>query len=402
MNLIMQRKYERGPSVSPLIRGFSLLEVLMVTVMMAIIIFGLYAMFNQTQKSFRSNNAQVAIMSTARATLDMVTRDLQLLSASGIENGANFLTYLSYPNDYAMNSRYGLQNPILQAMVPGDTNGPYRTNFMQNLFFLQKQSNYWLPCGYFLGAAKSVTNGGATNAVLTVGSNGVASLYRVGFTLLNEFGKEAPSVQYDTNMAYIWMDQFWGNNAGGNLGYYQTNVNLLAEGVIHFAIRCYDNQGQLIEYDNYFRPDDEDWDRVYQYSAGIWRTNLAPQEDFNIYAPDAGYTTMEDMIDTYLRRDGLWQVNSQLLFPTNGVDLSTNLVILGTLIGSGKKMAVTDNLFLESALPSYVEVELGLLEPQAMEVLNAIPNPDAQRLYLLRNSGRVHLFRKRIPIQMAL
>ena len=231
---------------------------------------------------------------------------------------------------------------------------------------------------------------------------GVASLYRVGFTLLNEFGKEAPSVQYDTNMAYIWMDQFWGNNAGGNLGYYQTNVNLLAEGVIHFAIRCYDNQGQLIEYDNYFRPDDEDWDRVYQDSAGIWRTNLAPQEDFNIYAPDAGYTTMEDMIDTYLRRDGLWQVNSQLLFPTNGVDLSTNLVILGTLIGSGKKMAVTDNLFLESALPSYVEVELGLLEPQAMEVLNAIPNPDAQRLYLLRNSGRVHLFRKRIPIQMAL
>ena len=84
------------------------------------------------------------------------------------------------------------------------------------------------------------------------------------------------------------------------------------------------------------------------------------------------------------------------------MDLSTNLVILGTLIGSGKKMAVTDNLFLESALPSYVEVELGLLEPQAMEVLNAIPNPDAQRLYLLRNSGRVHLFRKRIPIQMAL
>lgn len=402
MNLIMQRKYERGPSVSPLIRGFSLLEVLMVTVMMAIIIFGLYAMFNQTQKSFRSNNAQVAIMSTARATLDMVTRDLQLLSASGIENGANFLTYLSYPNDYAMNSRYGLQNPILQAMVPGDTNGPYRTNFMQNLFFLQKQSNYWLPCGYFLGAAKSVTNGGATNAVFTVGSNGVASLYRVGFTLLNEFGKEAPSVQYDTNMAYIWMDQFRGNSAGGNLGYYQTNVNLLAEGVIHFAIRCYDKKGQLIEHTNYFRPNDPDWDRVYQDSAGVWRTNLAPQEGFNIYAPNPNVTTMEDMVDTYLRRDGLWQVNSQLLFPTNGVDLSTNLVILGTLIGSGKKMAVTDNLFLESALPSYVEVELGLLEPQAMEVLNAIPNPDAQRLYLLRNSGRVHLFRKRIPIQMAL
>lgn len=370
--------------------------------MMAIIIFGLYAMFNQTQKSFRSNNAQVAIMSTARATLDMVTRDLQLLSASGIENGANFLTYLSYPNDYAMNSRYGLQNPILQAMVPGDTNGPYRTNFMQNLFFLQKQSNYWQPCGYFLGAAKSVTNGGATNAVFTVGSNGVASLYRVGFTLLNEFGKEAPSVQYDTNMAYIWMDQFRGNSAGGNLGYYQTNVNLLAEGVIHFAIRCYDKKGQLIEHTNYFRPNDPDWDRVYQDSAGVWRTNLAPQEGFNIYAPNPNVTTMEDMVDTYLRRDGLWQVNSQLLFPTNGVDLSTNLVILGTLIGSGKKMAVTDNLFLESALPSYVEVELGLLEPQAMEVLNAIPNPDAQRLYLLRNSGRVHLFRKRIPIQMAL
>ena len=49
--------------------AFSVLEVLVVTVMMTIILYGVYSMFNQTQKSFRSNNAQVDVMNTARMAM---------------------------------------------------------------------------------------------------------------------------------------------------------------------------------------------------------------------------------------------------------------------------------------------------------------------------------------------
>jgi hypothetical protein len=64
-------------------------------------------------------------------------------------------------------------------------------------------------------------------------------------------------------------------------------------------------------------------------------------------------------------------------------------------------MVVTDNLFLSNAIPTYVEIELGLLEPQAWDRLKASGNDDVRRQYLMKNSGRVHLFRKRIPIRRA-
>lgn len=384
--------------------AFSLLEVLMVSVMMTIILYGLYSMFSQTQKSFRSNNAQVDVLSTARSAMDVITRDIELLAACNTENGANFLTLLSYPYDYP-STKYDRSNPMLQGMVPGDPevypDGLYRTNFMQDLFFLQKQSNYWVPCGYIVGNPKLTNNLLATNAITQVGESGIGALYRVGFSMTNRFGEETPSTEYDTNSAVGWMKQFRGLDGGATRGgYYHTNASLLAEGVVHFAIRCYDDIGQYIEHTNYYRPDTENWDRIYWDSANMRRTNMPPQKLFNIYAPNPNLT-MDEMIDTYLDHKGTWRVNNELLFPTNQVDLSTNLVILGQVIGSSKPMVVTDNLFLDAAIPSYVEIELGLLEPQAWEKIKAIGNSDVRRQYLQKNSGRVHLFRKRIPIRMA-
>jgi hypothetical protein len=94
-------------------------------------------------------------------------------------------------------------------------------------------------------------------------------------------------------------------------------------------------------------------------------------------------------------------VENKLLFPTNEVDAATNVVILGQTLGTTTRMVVTDNLFLSNAIPSYVEIELGLLEPRAWDRLKAIGNDDVRRQYLMKNSGRVHLFRKRIPIRRA-
>lgn len=381
--------------------AFSLLEVLVVTVMMTIILYGLYSMFNQTQKSFRSNNAQVDVMNTARMAMDVIARDVELLAACNTANGANLMTLLSYPYNYP-STKYNRSSPMIQTTIPGDSSGPFRTNFMQDFFFLQKQSNYWIPCGYFVGNTSLTNQGNVTNTVTQVDGSGVGSLYRVGFSFENGL-----STEYDSYATWQWMKEFSGWVAGATRsGFYRTNANLLAEGVVHFSVRCFDSQGQSIEYQNYHRPKETSWDRVYLDSSGIRRTNMPPQKSFNIYAPDLGPIST-DILDDYLdnydeeNREGFWRVDNKLLFPMNQVDAATNVVILGQALGTIGRMVVTDNLFLSNAIPTYVEIELGLLEPQAWDKLKAIGNDEVRRQYLMKNSGRVHLFRKRIPIRRA-
>ena len=60
-------------------------------------------------------------------------------------------------------------------------------------------------------------------------------------------------------------------------------------------------------------------------------------------------------------------------------------------------LCVTTN----TTLPAFVEVELGLLEPQAAERWKSMPTPLARSNYLARQAGRVHLFRERIPLRAA-
>lgn len=381
-------------------QAFSLLEVLLVTTMMSIIVFGLYSMLSQTQKSFRASNAQIEVMSTAREALEVLSRDIEQIVASDEDNGLNFMTLLSFPHDEPPMVSYGLDNPMIQHTIPGDvSSGPFRTNYMQDVFLMQKLSNCWMPCAYFVGDSTISTNGNYTNAVFSVGEYGVGTLYRMGFTVTNELGEYAAPQTYDTNMVYDWMDQFRGINGGASKGYFRTNAFALAEGVIHFSIRVYDAEGQYIQHTNYYRPNQTDWNRRYYDEHGIWRTNSSPQKSFSIYAPNPNLQ-MGDLVEKYLDM-GYWGVSAaQRFFPTNGMS-ATNLVILGQVLGSGSPMIVTDTLFMADAIPSYVEMELGILEPQALEKAKSIGNSDARKQYLMKNSGRVHLFRKRIPIRLA-
>ncbi len=57
--------------------------------------------------------------------------------------------------------------------------------------------------------------------------------------------------------------------------------------------------------------------------------------------------------------------------------------------------------FVNDALPATVEVELGLLEPQAVGRLQSLPNPTLANEFLSKQSGRMHIFQQRIPIRTA-
>jgi hypothetical protein len=59
-------------------------------------------------------------------------------------------------------------------------------------------------------------------------------------------------------------------------------------------------------------------------------------------------------------------------------------------------------VFSSNAVPAYVELELGILESQALERYKSIPDVNNAPLNFLQNSNqtaRVHLFRQRIPIR---
>lgn len=55
--------------------------------------------------------------------------------------------------------------------------------------------------------------------------------------------------------------------------------------------------------------------------------------------------------------------------------------------------------FMREAVPAYVEVELGILEPQVLKKYRSIPIATAQRQYLSNHVAEVHLFRQRIPVR---
>jgi hypothetical protein len=57
--------------------------------------------------------------------------------------------------------------------------------------------------------------------------------------------------------------------------------------------------------------------------------------------------------------------------------------------------------FFGHAVPAFVELELGILEPQVYQRFKSIPEqvPTARRQFLSDHVGQVHIFRQRIPIR---
>jgi hypothetical protein len=67
----------------------------------------------------------------------------------------------------------------------------------------------------------------------------------------------------------------------------------------------------------------------------------------------------------------------------------------------GGPVDVTRATFLADALPGWLELEFGILEPQVVDQLKSMPNPTMAAEFLSRQAGRVHLFQQRIPIRRA-
>ena len=200
-------------------RAFSLIEIMVVMALLSVIVLGLMAMFNQTQRAFRLGMSQTDILESGRMATDQIARELRQITPTYFPwsntngNGVSLPT----PNFDAVVTNYFAQP------LPGS--GALRTNVMSDIFFITRQNQTWTGIGYFV---RSNLDGG--DAVAPVGT-----LYR--------FETNDTVAQFDQNPGGMFAAYDLARNNGTNSGY---RISKILDGVVSFRIRPSDPAGWVL------------------------------------------------------------------------------------------------------------------------------------------------------------
>jgi hypothetical protein len=307
--------------------AFSLIELLTAVSIMVVIIFALYAMFAQTQKALRANVTQVDVLESGRATAEMLGRDLEQLSPCNLAGTVNlYVGMIPIP----------IPPGPLVLVDTASTRVPqpnFRTNVLQEIFFLSRQSNSWVGTGYRIIGA----------------SNGVGTLYR--YTVSTNY-----HALTFTNLMTQYIHAALTNPVTGAI---TTNFNRVADGVLHLRLTAYDPDGRRMG-----------WETTNMSSSyRILRFNRSGVK-FGLYSSainlaDSNVALRQDILDPNAQQ-------TQLFFTSN-------------------------------AVPAYLELELGMLEPATYKQYQSVAAPGVApavpQAFLRKQAGKVHLFRQRIPIR---
>jgi hypothetical protein len=180
------------------------MELLLAVSLMSVIILALYGMFYHTQKALRASITQVDVLEGGRATMDMLTRELAEMSACDLACGTNFVVRVS--------EVYKVIGPVVQPLLGagpfGPNEQPFRTNLLEDMFFLSRFNKD------FRGTVYRVL----------YANNGVGTLSR-----------------FTTNIPAAYLTS---NNLITNVLLQPvTNLVRITDGVIHFRALPYDADG---------------------------------------------------------------------------------------------------------------------------------------------------------------
>lgn len=200
--------------------AFSLVEILVVIALLSFIVFGLLAMFTQTQRAFRTGLTQSDVLESGRLVTDMIVREIEQ-TAPANQTGMNF--YASMPYNNAI-------RPFLQAL-PGNPAPLRRTNLLHDIFFVAQRNQDLVGIGYFV----RVNN--PTNGALNLSRFGAGTLYR--------FEMQTNAMIYSSyprrmDLVDHMRDQF--NQAKLS----EFRATKVADGVVHFLVRAFDTNGLRI------------------------------------------------------------------------------------------------------------------------------------------------------------
>ncbi len=217
--------------------AFTLIEILVSVALLSVIVLGLFAMFNQTQRAFRGSMNQSDILEAGRAVTEMIPRELEQMIPS---------RFPFYPYPHGVNFYAEILNstPLTQPL-PGSA--LERTNVLQDCFLLLRDNQKWIGIGYCVRTSD-------TNGLLwypetetgNPGKMGAGTLYRFVVTLpviYNTPGQDPRNgLAPDPRPLF---DAFRAACSPGSLASIAVS-NRICDGVVHFRFRAFDTNGVLI------------------------------------------------------------------------------------------------------------------------------------------------------------
>jgi hypothetical protein len=209
-------------------RAFSFVEIMVVVALLSVIILGLMTMFNQTQRAFRLGMSQTDILESGRMASEMIGRELEQITPSYI-NRITLPANTPPVPDCTPNFDSWVANVCLQ-VLPGSDKGSekFRTNVMQDVFFLIRENQTWTGIGYF------VRTNLANNAALPGGFGPVGTLFRF------ETNNGLAEFQRNPRGMFAAFKSVLSNPTTND------NISKVMEGVVDFTIRPSDPTGWLL------------------------------------------------------------------------------------------------------------------------------------------------------------
>jgi len=201
--------------------AFSLVEILVAIALLSIIALGLFAMFNQTQRAFRSSMTQTDVLEAGRAVADMLGREIEQMTPSGrnaINTSAQILKVL----------------PLTQPL-PGSA--LWRTNLLEDFFLLTRQNQTWVGIGYCVRTNDSTGHLWLPETGPASGQVGVGSLYRFTMTT-NLLQGVAPNRGLPADPGQLLRAFQTASQPGSTL-----ISNRVCDGVVHFRFRMFATNG---------------------------------------------------------------------------------------------------------------------------------------------------------------
>jgi len=200
----MRRRLRQG--------GLTLLELMVAMSVLTFIIFGLYSMFDRTQKAFLGSTTQTDVLEGGRSFTEMMVRDLEQARASNIAGRTNLYISPIYIGGFPINGFR--QNSM--------TGSNMFTNMVQEFFFLTKTSA-WNGVAYLL---TSMSTNSADYALYT--NLGVGTLRRYSYTTNDYYHQRTDLYSIYTNST-------------------ASQSQRVVDGVIHLSLKAYDQSGNYVD-----------------------------------------------------------------------------------------------------------------------------------------------------------
>ena len=357
--------------------AFSLVELLVAVALMTVIIVGLYSMFNETQRALRTNVSQVDVLESGRSAIELIVQDIQQAEAPGPLRQAPsesifFPPPLEITTTRAITNRSphfwsGIQTNrsrpyFTEPMIQNLADGTMRTNIIQEVFFLTRSNLNWVAKGYFISPSR--INAVSPNAPgkISYGTLFHFSSPNVVFNSTNPDRDRTFEFNRRINSKLPWLKKY---RKGYDLLRNFWEVYQQVKKEYNFQASHPNNRGRKIAV-------------AFPLIEGVVHFKMQPV-----------YSLGQPMHH--------WMNNS-----TVGRDINPHYRYSSVVLMPEEVKTETRSAFYDDALPAYVELEIGILDPATLEKVKSMEgNPELVQDFLSQQAGNVHLFRRMVRLPLA-